>query len=94
MLAIATVGPMIPSMKDLNISNLFVLALIASIVMVSAGIISQQECRDAVNWEVYITIASAYGIGTALTESGLANVIADFLVKIGIGIGIGPAGKR
>jgi len=92
MLAIATVGPMIPSMKDLNISNLFVLALIASIVMVSAGIISQQECRDAVNWEVYITIASAYGIGTALTESGLANVIADFLVKIGIGIGIGPAG--
>ncbi len=92
MLAIATVGPIIPSMTELNISNLFVLGLIASIVMVSVGIISQQECRDAVNWEVYITIASAYGIGTALTSSGLANVIADFLVRIGLGIGIGAAG--
>ena len=79
-------------MKDLNISNLFVLALIASIVMVASGIISQQECRDAVNWEVYITIASAYGIGSALTESGLATVIANLLVSIGTGIGIGPAG--
>eukprot|EP00986_Skeletonema_menzelii_P019695 scaffold28949_cov154-Skeletonema_menzelii.AAC.1 len=51
-----------------------------------------EECRDAVNWEVYITIASAYGIGSALTKSGLASVIADFLVAIGVGIGIGPAG--
>jgi len=92
MLIFATIGPMIPSMENLNISNLFVLGLIASIVMVSAGIISQQECRDAVNWEVYITIASAYGIGSALTKSGLATVIADFLVAIGVGIGIGPAG--
>jgi di/tricarboxylate transporter len=92
MLAIATVGPMIPSMKELNISNLFVLGLIASIVMVSTGIMSQQECRDAVNWEVYITVASAYGIGTALTSSGLATVLADFLVTIGIGLSIGPAG--
>eukprot|EP00984_Skeletonema_dohrnii_P019718 scaffold9483_cov111-Skeletonema_dohrnii-CCMP3373.AAC.2 len=92
MLVFATIGPMIPSMADLNISNLFVLGLIASIVMVCAGIISQQECRDAVNWEVYITIASAYGIGSALTESGLATVIANFLVKIGVGLGIGPAG--
>jgi di/tricarboxylate transporter len=92
MLTIATVGPMIPAMKDLNISNLFVLCLIASIVMVGTGIISQQECRDAINWEVYITIASAYGIGTALTSSGLATVLADFLVTIGIGLNIGPAG--
>jgi len=92
MLMFATIGPMIPSTAKLNISNLFVLGLIASIVMVCAGIISQQECRDAVNWEVYITIASAYGIGTALTASGLATVIADLLVAIGTGIGIGPAG--
>jgi len=92
MLTITTVGPMIPAMKDLNISNLFVLGLIASIAMVSAGIISQQECRDAVNWEIYITIASAYGIGTALTSSGLATVLANSLIAIGMGLNIGPAG--
>ena len=92
MLFVTTIGEFIPSLGELNISNLFVLALIASIVMVSTGILSQQECRDAVNWEIYITIASAYGIGNALTKSGLATVIANFLVAIGIGIGIGPAG--
>ena len=92
MLVFATIGPMIPSTKELNISNLFVLGLIASIVMVSVGILSQQECRDAVNWEIYIIIASAYGIGSALTASGLANVLANFLVAIGTGIGIGAAG--
>jgi len=92
MLALTTIGEFIPALSDKNISNLFVLGLIASIVMVSSGILSQQECRDAVNWEVYITIASAFGIGTALTASGLANAIATFLVAIGTGIGIGPAG--
>ncbi|KAL7454525.1 hypothetical protein ACHAWC_006139 [Mediolabrus comicus] len=92
MLALTTIGEFIPALSDKNISNLFVLGLIASIIMVSTGILSQQECRDAVNWEVYITIASAFGIGTALTASGLANAIATFLVAIGTGIGIGPAG--
>jgi uncharacterized protein with PhoU and TrkA domain len=92
MLALTTIGEFIPALSDKNISNLFVLGLIASIIMVSTGILSQQECRDAVNWEVYITVASAFGIGTALTRSGLANAIATFLVAIGTGIGIGPAG--
>ncbi|EED91156.1 hypothetical protein THAPSDRAFT_269063 [Thalassiosira pseudonana CCMP1335] len=82
MLAITTAG----------VSSLLVLGLITTIIMVCIGILSQQECRDAVNWDVYVTIASAFGIGTALTNSGLANVIADGLVSVGEALGIGYAG--
>ena len=61
----------------------------ASIVMVAIGILSEQEARDAVNWEVYITVAAAFGIGTALVNSGVAGGIAGFMVKIGLALGIG-----
>eukprot|EP00956_Cyclotella_meneghiniana_P028098 scaffold64738_cov66-Cyclotella_meneghiniana.AAC.3 len=82
MLALVTVG----------ISSLLVLSMCTVIVMVSTGIISQQECRDAVNWDVFTTIASAFGIGIALTNSGLANLLANGLVAGGEALGIGVAG--
>ena len=72
--------------------SLFVCALVASILMVTLGILSEQEARDAVNWEVYITIAAAFGIGTALVNSGVAGGMANALVTVGEGIGIGDAG--
>ena len=75
-----------------GLTSLLVSGLVASILMVALGILSEQEARDAVNWEVYITIASAFGIGTALINSGVAESIANFMVDIGEGIGIGDAG--
>ncbi|KAL7518562.1 hypothetical protein ACHAWX_003377 [Stephanocyclus meneghinianus] len=82
MLAVVTAG----------VSSLLVCGLITCIIMVTFGIISQQECREAVNWEVYVTIACAFGIGTALTNSGLANLLAEGLVSLGEAMGIGVAG--
>ena len=57
--------------------------------MVALGILSEQEAREAVNWEVFITIAAAFGIGTALVNSGVAGAVAEFLVTIGEAVGIG-----
>lgn len=75
-----------------KLASLLVCALVASMLMVCFGILSQQEVRDAINWEVYITIAAAFGIGTALTNSGVAGGIADGLVQLGEALGIGDAG--
>lgn len=72
-----------------GVASLLVCALVASILMVSLGILSEQEARDAVNWEVYITIACAFGIGTALVNSGVAGAAARFLVSVGEAVGIG-----
>jgi di/tricarboxylate transporter len=73
--------------------DVFLLAsLIAAILMVMLGILSEQEARDSINWDVYVTIASAFGIGSALENSGVAKVIAGFLVDIGKAVGLGNAG--
>jgi len=85
-----TVGMLAVFMAGLT--SLLVSGLVASILMVVLGILSEQEARDAVNWDIYITIASAFGIGTALLNSGVADAIAKFLVNIGEGLGIGDAG--
>jgi di/tricarboxylate transporter len=79
MLAVFTAG----------VASLLVCALVASILMVAIGILSEQEARDAVNWEVFITIAAAFGIGTALVNSGVAGGLANFLVDVGEAVGIG-----
>ena len=57
--------------------------------MIGLGILSEQEARDAVNWEVYVTIAAAFGIGTALVNSGVAGAVANFLVRVGTSVGEG-----
>jgi len=71
---------------------LLVSSLLANMLMLIMGILSQQEARDAVNWEVFVTIASAFGIGTALTNSGVAGGIANGLVKFVEVTGLGAAG--
>ena len=75
-----------------KLGSLFVFALLASMIMIIIGVLSEQEARDAVNWEIYITIACAFGIGTALTNSGVADKIANVLVNIGTSVGSGDAG--
>jgi uncharacterized protein with PhoU and TrkA domain len=75
-----------------NVASLLICSLVAAMLMVLSGILSQQEVRDAINWEIYVTIACAFGIGTALTNSGVASGIATGLVYIGQAINIGDAG--
>jgi di/tricarboxylate transporter len=41
---------------------------------------------------LYVAIASAFGISTALTNSGVAKGVASFLITIGESFGIGDAG--
>jgi di/tricarboxylate transporter len=75
-----------------KLSTLFGTAMVAAILMVALGVLSESEARAAIQWEIYLTIASGFGIGTALVNSGVAGAVANFLVKIGDGVGIGDAG--
>ena len=75
----------------LDTAPLLVCAVFAGIVMVAIGLLSPQEARNAIDWELYVAIACAFGISQALTNSGLAKVAANFLITIGEGVGIGGA---
>ncbi|KAG7362296.1 TrkA-C domain containing protein [Nitzschia inconspicua] len=75
-----------------QLAPLIVLALLVSFVFVAIGVLSEQEARDAVNWQVFVTIACAFGIGTALVNSGVAGAVAGVLVSIGNSVGDGYTG--
>ena len=73
----------------LEIRNLVITASIVGIIMVSLGVVTQQEARDCLQWDLYMVVACAFGIGTAMTNSGVATGLATFLVNIGTSIGLG-----
>ena len=52
-----------------------------AIVMVILNIINPDNALKSVNWGVLLIIASSFGIGQALENSGLATIIASGLIK-------------
>jgi len=56
-------------------------AALAAVFMVTMGCISATEARRSIEWQVLVTIAAAFGVGTAIQNSGAATVIAGSLVN-------------
>ena len=77
------------AVASINLRSLLITSSIAGIVMVSLGVLSQQEARDSLQWDLYFTVAAAFGVGNAMQNSGVAEAVAMFLVRIGVGLGIG-----
>ncbi|MEZ6057478.1 MAG: SLC13 family permease [Planctomycetaceae bacterium] len=64
-----------------NIVSTIVAATLCAVAMVGMGCISSGNARHSIEWQVLVTIAAAFGIGTALEKSGAATVIATALVE-------------
>ncbi len=75
-----------------KLSSLFGTALAAAILMVMLGVLTEEEARASIRWEIYLTIAPAYGVGSALINSGVAYSMSSFLVRVGNSMRIGDAG--
>jgi di/tricarboxylate transporter len=58
-----------------------VAATLAAVGMVAAGCIAAGEARRSIEWQVLVTIAAAFGIGTAMENSGAAEFLASGLVE-------------
>jgi len=70
-------------------------ALLAALLMVAGRALTAAEARRAVDLDVIILIAAAFGLGAAMRESGLAEILAtgivagsDVLGPIGILMGV------
>ena len=55
---------------------------LTAMIMVGTGVIDIKEAKDAVDWEVLTIIASSFGIATALSNSGFADLIANVIINI------------
>lgn len=68
--------------------TMFEAMLIAVIILLTFKFIDAEEAFSYVQINVLLLIASAFGVGAALTESGLAHMIAENLVDAGRPFGI------
>lgn len=85
----ATAGKYLPSYGKIEF-DMFFFAAIAMVLMASMKIFSAKKYTKPINWDVLITVASAFGISRALQNSGAADVIAH--TTINISKSLGPIG--
>lgn len=62
-------------------------SLVAALLMVLGGILTPHEARGAVDLDVLIMIAASFGIGAAIEDSGLAALVATWIVEPAMAIG-------
>lgn len=62
-------------------------SLLGAVALVGLGVLTPAQARNAVDFDVIITIASSFGVAAAIEESGLAAEIADGLVGAFDGLG-------
>jgi di/tricarboxylate transporter len=56
-------------------------SIAAAMIVVATGVLTLRQARDAVDLQIIILIASAFGLGAAVASSGLAATIAGGLVN-------------
>jgi di/tricarboxylate transporter len=62
-------------------------SLVAALLMVAGRVLTPNEARTAVDLDVLLMVASSYGIGKAIETSGLATVLANWLVTPSMELG-------
>lgn len=62
-------------------------ALLAALLVVGARVLTVRQARDAVDLNIVVLIAAAFGLGAAVESSGLGAVLADLIVGLMAPIG-------
>jgi di/tricarboxylate transporter len=79
MVAAAALGPVLPAIGG-NRIGMFYAAAGAAVALVLLGTIAVGEARRALRVDILITIAAAFGVSTAILNSGLADLVAGGIV--------------
>jgi di/tricarboxylate transporter len=62
-------------------------SLLAAAAIVASGALSIRQARDAVDLNIVVLIAAAFGLGAAVETSGLGDVLADLIVSVMMPLG-------
>jgi di/tricarboxylate transporter len=65
-----------------GVMSLLNAALLASVALIASGCLSFQAAWRSIDWQTYVVLAAAVGLEPAVTDSGLAEVLADALGAI------------
>src|SRR5690606_32992463 len=70
--ALAVIG-----LAAFEVLSILELALLAAGLMIAARVLSVSEARNAIDLDVIVLIAAAFGVGAAIESTGLASALAD-----------------
>lgn len=65
-----------------NIISILKAAMIGVTVLLLTKSISPSEARKSIDWSIIVLMASSIGIGTAVEQSGLTNMIAAIIIQL------------
>ncbi|MCF8345892.1 MAG: SLC13 family permease [Bacteroidales bacterium] len=82
----ATLGDQLPTYGNVEF-DMFFFAAIAMVLMASMKIFTPKKYTKPINWDVLITVASAFGISRALQNSGVADIIAHSAINLAKNLG-------
>jgi di/tricarboxylate transporter len=57
-------------------------SIAAAMIVVATGVLTVRQARDAVDLQIVVLIAAAFGLGAAVSSSGLAQAVAGGLVSV------------
>lgn len=89
----ATVGELprfhewLPSLK----LDMFFFAALIAVIMAWTNIFPARKYTKYISWDILITIACAFAISKAMTNSGIADIIAKFIIGLSYSVGKGSA---
>ncbi len=63
------------------IKSMLIAASITAGIMIITNIVSLLDSKRAIDFDVLLTIAASFGVGKALANSGLADLIATFMIN-------------
>lgn len=73
---------------DWNVElDMFFFAAVAMVLMASMKIFAAKKYTKPINWDVLITVASAFGISRALQNSGVADIVAHSVINFSKNMG-------
>ena len=79
MVLLAAFGGLLPPLGDSRI-DMFYAAGAAAMILVLGRTVSPGQAREAIRWDVLITIGAAFGVSRALLNSGVAEIVSGAIV--------------
>ncbi|PNH03965.1 putative sodium/sulfate cotransporter 3 [Tetrabaena socialis] len=77
----------IGGIKNKEYVHLWPASVITAALMLITGCMNCDQARRAIMWDVYLTIAAAFGVSAALDNTGVAAKVANGIIKIGRSVG-------
>ncbi|KAG2495414.1 hypothetical protein HYH03_006361 [Edaphochlamys debaryana] len=79
-------------LKDKEYIHLWPASVLTAGLMLVTGCMNGDQARNAIMWDVYLTIAAAFGVSASLEQTGVAKEFANAIISIGKNVGGTGAG--